>query len=406
MRKKGFGEEQLSENVEALSAKGEELPLDSGPLWKPSQRTDDRVQKVTNHKNSTVGSAPLEAFGGWSGVLSDLVTGVDLTPAAARAALGAILKGEASDAQVAGFIIALGMKGGSVLELTGLVEAMMDAAAPLNLPTGTIDIVGSGGAPARRRHALSISTMAAVVASAAGAVVCKHGSVAASSSSGSFDTLDALGLAIDLNGEQVERCVAEVGLGFAFAKNFHPAMRFVGPVRSELGVPTTFNFLGPLSHPGGVRRQVVGVSDPTMAPRVAGVLAARGSEHALVVHGGDRLDEITTTDLTRIYEVRDGEVVGDTEFDPESIGIPRVNRAEIQGGTAQENAQIMRDLFSATDTGPRADIVAINAAAGLLVAGVVEDLASGVEAAKDAMFSGHAATKLDDVLKLSNEIAS
>jgi anthranilate phosphoribosyltransferase len=361
---------------------------------------------VNDQKNSTVGNAPLDAFGGWSGVLSDLVKGVDLTPAAARAALGAILNGEASDAQVAGFIIALGMKGGSVLELTGLVEAMMDAAAPLNVPAGTIDIVGSGGAPARRRHALSISTMAAVVASAAGAQVCKHGSVAASSSSGSFDTLDALGMAIDLNGEQVERCVTEVGLGFAFAKNFHPAMRFVGPVRSELGVPTTFNFLGPLSHPGGVRRQVVGVSDPTMAPRVAGVLAARGSEHALVVHGGDRLDEITTTDLTRIYEVRDGEVVGDTEFDPESIGIPRVNRAEIQGGTAEENAQIMRDLFSATDKGPRADIVAINAAAGLVVAGVVKDLASGVDAAKDAMFNGHAATKLDDVLELSNEIAS
>lgn len=347
----------------------------------------------------------LDAHGGWSAVLSDLVAGVDLTPAASRAALGSILRGEASDAQVAGFIIALGMKGGSVLELTGLVEAMMDAAAPLDLPAGAIDIVGSGGAPSRRRHALSVSTMAAVVASAAGAIVCKHGSVAASSSSGSFDTLEALGLSIELDGKGVARCVDEIGLGFAFAKTFHPAMRFVGPVRSELGVPTTFNFLGPLSHPGGVRRQVVGVSDPTMAPRIAGVLAARGSEHALVVHGADRLDEITTTDLTRIYEVREGEVIGDTEFDPESVGIRRVNRAEIQGGNPEENVRIMKELFSGADTGPRADLVALNAAAGLVVAGIVNDIASGVDAAKEAMTNGRAAAQISAVVDLSNEIA-
>ena len=390
----------------ASFAKDEGLRRSSAPCWKLRHPTADRVHNVTIGKDPSVDKGSLDAFGGWSGVLSDLVTGVDLTPAAARAALGAILNGEASDAQVAGFIIALGMKGGSVLELTGLVEAMMDAASPLNVPDGTIDIVGSGGAPARRRHALSVSTMAAFVSSAAGAIVCKHGSVAASSSSGSFDTLGALGLAIDLDGEQVERCVREVGLGFAFAKNFHPAMRFVGPVRSELGVPTTFNFLGPLSHPGGVKRQVVGVSDPTMAPRVAGVLAARGSEHALVVHGGDRLDEITTTDLTRIYEVRDGQVVGETEFDPESIGIPRVTRAQLQGGTPEDNATIMRNLFEGEDKGPRADIVALNAAAGLLVAGVVDDLGSGVEVARDAISNGSAATKLAEVLDMSNELAS
>ena len=185
----------------------------------------------------------LDHYGGWKDVLTDLVAGVDLSPGAARAALGAILADEATDAQVAGFIIALGMKGGSVPELTGLVEAMLDNAAPLEVPPGTIDIVGSGGAPSRRKHALSVSTMACFVASAAGATVCKHGSVAASSSSGSFDTLGALGLAIELSGEAVARCVAEVGLGFAFAKAFHPAMRFVGPVRSELGVPTTFTHI-------------------------------------------------------------------------------------------------------------------------------------------------------------------
>ena len=377
-RKKAFGVALRNEKDAASSAEDEGLLPDSALCLRPRHLTADRVQNVTTEKNSPVDNGSLDAFGGWSGVLSDLVAGVDLTPAAARAALGAILRG----------------------------EAMMVAASPLNVPDGTIDIVGSGGAPARRRHALSVSTMAAFVASAAGAVVCKHGSVAASSSSGSFDTLGALGLVIDLDGKQVERCVTDVGLGFAFAKNFHPAMRFVGPVRSELGVPTTFNFLGPLSHPGGVKRQVVGVSDPTMAPRVAGVLAARGSEHALVVHGGDRLDEITTTDLTRIYEVRDGEVVGETEFDPESIGIPRVTRSQIQGGTPEDNATIMRNLFEGTDKGPRADIVALNAAAGLLVAGLVEDFASGVEAAKDVMSNGGAAKKLAEVIDMSNELAN
>ena len=360
---------------------------------------------MTSSKRTSTADLTLDGFGGWSGVLSDLVAGVDLTPAAARAALGSILQGEATDAQVAGFIIALGMKGGSVLELTGLVEAMMDAAAPLNLPSGTIDIVGSGGAPSRRNHALSVSTMACFVASAAGAAVCKHGSVAASSSSGSFDTLAMLGLAINLDGTQVAQCVEEVGLGFAFAKNFHPAMRFVGPVRSELGVPTTFNFLGPLSHPGGVKRQVVGVSDPAMAPRIAGVLAARGSEHALVVHGGDRLDEITITDSTRIYEVRNGEVLGETEFEPESVGIRRVNRAEIQGGSPEDNVRIMHELFAGDEVGPRADIVAINAAAGLVVAGLAENLESGLEKAKTAMVNGKAAAKLKAVVDLSNEIA-
>lgn len=363
---------------------------------------------TTSDPNGPTGSGKrlsLDDYGGWKAVLSDLVAGVDLTPGAARAALGAILADEATDAQVAGFIIALGMKGGSVPELTGLVSAMLDNASPLSVPSGTIDIVGSGGAPTRRRHALSVSTMAAVVAAAAGATVCKHGSVAASSSSGSFDTLSALGIAVDVDGPAVERCVAETGLGFAFAKRFHPAMRFVGPVRTELGVPTTFNFLGPLSHPGRVVRQVVGVSDPTMAPRVAGVLAARGSVHALVVHGADRLDEITTTDTTRIYEVRDGELVGDRELDPRDLGLPRVNREELKGGSPQENARICREMFDGDGTGPRADIVALNAGAGLLVAGLVSDLGAGLEAARAAITSGLAKEKLAQIVAVSQELA-
>ena len=341
--------------------------------------------------------------GGWPGVLGSLVAGIDLTPRAAHAALGSILRGEATDAQIAGFIIALGMKGGTVPELTGMVEAMMESASPLSVGEDCIDIVGSGGAPSRRKHALSVSTMAVIVAAGAGATVCKHGSVKASSTSGSFDTLAALGITTDLDGTGVERCVREVGLGFAFAKSFHPAMRFAGRVRSELGVPTLFNFLGPLSHPGGVKRQVVGVSDLGMAPRVAGVLAERGSKRALVVHGADRLDEITTTDLTRIYSVVDGRVDTSYDFDPATVGIPLVARDALIGGGPEENAAIAHAIFAGTERGARRDIVVVNAAAGLLVAGLVDDLGEGVEAAKAAIESGAAANKLVEVVRVSRE---
>lgn len=348
----------------------------------------------------------LDHFGGWKAILTDLVAGIDLSPEVARAALGSILTEHATDAQLAGFIIALGMKGGSVPELTGLVDAMHDAAVPLHAPDGAIDIVGSGGAPVRQQHALSVSTMAAFVASAAGAVVCKHGSVAATSSSGSFDTLGALDIAISLDGSAVERCIAEIGLGFAFAKTFHPAMRFAGPVRSELGVPTTFNFLGPLANPAKVKRQVLGVSDPVMAPRVAGVLAARGAEHCYVVHGADRLDEITLTDLTRIYEVREGEISDEFFFDPVSLGLERVHRAALWGGSPQQNADILRAIVAGDETGPRAQIVELNAGAGLVVAGLAGSFAEGFEMARDAVADGRAAAKLEAAVSLTNDLVA
>lgn len=361
---------------------------------------------ASNDAEGAADTPSLAHYGGWKTVLTDLVNGIDLSPEVARAALGSILSSGATDAQLAGFIIALGMKGGSVPELTGLVDAMLDNAVPLTAPPGAIDIVGSGGAPVRQQHALSVSTMASFVAAGAGAVICKHGSVAATSSSGSFDTLNALGLATELGGPAVERCIAEIGLGFAFAKLFHPAMRFAAPVRSELGVPTTFNFLGPLSNPGRVQRQVLGVSDPVMAPRVAGVLAARGSERSLVVHGADRLDEITLTDLTRIYEVRDGEIVNEFQFDPASIGLERVNRAELWGGSPQRNAEILQAIVDGDETGPRAQIVKLNAGAGLVVAGLADGFAEGFEMAHAAVADGRAAQKLEAAVSLTNDLAA
>ncbi|NOX28576.1 MAG: anthranilate phosphoribosyltransferase, partial [Actinobacteria bacterium] len=210
--------------------------------------------------------------------------------------------------------------------------------------------------------------MACFVAAGAGACVAKHGNVKASATSGAFDTLGALGLTTGLNGPGVEQCLADAGIAFVFAKAFHPAMRHAGPVRAQLGVPTVMNILGPLSHPGRIRRQVIGVSDPGLQDLMAGVLANRGSEHAWVVHGHGRLDEIALTGPSRVVEVKEG-AISEFEVDPTDLGIARASLDDISGGDAKENAKIAHAIFDGSETGPRRDIVVLNAAAGLVVAG-------------------------------------
>lgn len=347
----------------------------------------------------------IDEFGGWPEILTILSSGEDLTRQQARASLLTVLSGDATDAQLAGFIIALRMKGECVEELTGLVEAMLEHAAPLELDDGVVDIVGTGGAPSRRHAALSVSTMACFVAAGAGVRVAKHGNVKASATSGAFDTLAALGV-MNLDGEGVAACVEAVGCGFAYARAFHPALRFAGPVRAELGVPTVLNILGPVAHPAQLKRQVVGVSDPSIQDLVAGVLASRGAIHSLVVHGSDRLDEITLTGPTRIVEIRDGEVVASTDFEPSSIGLATVESSELSGGLPEDNAAITRSMFAGELKGPKRDIVALNAGAGLLVGGLVDDLGSGYERAIEAIESGAAARVLDDVVRLTVSLSS
>lgn len=275
-----------------------------------------------------------------------------------------------------------------------MVGAMLDAAAPLDLPEGTIDIVGTGGSPRRRTRALNVSTMASLVAAAAGATVCKHGNVRASSTSGSFDLLTALGVVYDLEPARVSSIVSEVGIGFCFARGFHPAMRHAGPVRAELGVPTVFNVLGPLSHPGRVRRQVLGVGDPRLLDLVAGVLATRGAVHALVVHGADQLDELSLSGPTHVREVRDGQVLAPYEVSPADVGLAPVAEDDMPGGTPEDNARIARSVLGG-QPGPARDIVVLNAAAGLFVAGVVASLADGVEVAAAAVDDGRASATLE-----------
>lgn len=341
-----------------------------------------------------------DGFEGWPMVLGRLASGSDLTAAEAAAALGEVFEGGATQAQLAAFIVALRLKGETAEEINGLVSAMVAVAAPLTLPADAVDIVGTGGSPTLRDRAFNVSTVASIVAAAAGATVCKHGNRMASSTSGSTDVLEQLGVAVDLDGSGVEHCVREAGVGFCFARMFHPAMRHVGPTRAELGIPTVFNILGPMSHPGHVTRQVLGVADPARVDVIAEVLRQRGMVRAMVVHGHDGLDELTTTDRSLIIDIVDGEV-SRRELDPADVGLERRTIDDIAVGDPAANAEVARRVL-AGELGPHRDIVVLNAAAGLVVADVAADLAEGVARAAMAIDDGRAAATLDRLVAASN----
>jgi anthranilate phosphoribosyltransferase len=340
--------------------------------------------------------------GGWPVILGTLLDGGSLDRAVSRAAMAEILDGAASPAQIAAFVVALRMKGETVEELVGMVDAMLEASevVPLDPALGAVDIVGTGG---DRAHTINVSTLAAIVVAGAGGKVCKHGNRAASSACGAADLLEALGVAIELGPVGVARCVTEAGVGLCFAPRYHPAMRHAGPSRRDLGIPTAFNILGPLSNPGRVRRSLIGVADLRMAERMALVLAANGSERALIVHGGDGLDELTTTGPSTVVELRDG-TVSSWEVDPGELGIRRADREDLVGGDAATNADLARRVL-AGEAGPHRDIVVLNAAAGLLVAGLVDDLTTGLSAAAAAIDSGGAVGALHRMVEVSQEEA-
>lgn len=351
-------------------------------------------------------AAGLDDSGGWPSVLGSLIARVDLTSASAYAAMSDVLVGRASPAQLAALLVALRMKGETVEEMDGLLRAMIDASVPVTLPVGLtpVDTCGTGGVAVRREAAFNVSTLAALVVAGAGATVCKHGNRAASSTSGSADLLEALGVVVDLGPEGVARCVADAGIGFCFAPRFHPAMRHAGPTRRELGVPTVFNVLGPLANPAGVQRQLVGVARPEVAEKVVGVLAARGAERALVVYGHDGLDELTTATTSTVLELRDGEVRSYV-IDPSDLGIAVTDRAGVRGGDAAANARFAHDILGG-GTGPRRDLVQLNAAAGLVAAQVVDTFEEGFEAAGASIDSGAAGRALDRLVAASNQAAS
>lgn len=340
----------------------------------------------------------------WPDVLVPLCRREDLPTPLIQAAMSTMLSGGATDAQIGAFAVLLRAKGETPAELAALVRTMLELAEPVPIdpegPAGPlVDTCGTGG---DRSHTFNISTVAALVIAGAGVRVAKHGNRAASSACGSADLLEELGVVIDLGPEGVVRCIDGAGIAFCFAQRFHTAMRFVGPVRKELGVPTTFNFLGPLANPARVTRQVVGVSDPAMADRVIGTLQELGARHAMVFFGHDGLDELTTTDLSTVRELRDG-TVHRTVLDPLDLGIARAGAEELRGGSPADNARIARRVLDG-EKGAIRDVVLLNAAAALVVADAAVDFAAGYETAAQAIDSGRAGETLERFVAVSQAV--
>lgn len=343
----------------------------------------------------------------WPHLLAALLRGDELSTADTAWAMGEIMSGSAGPAQVAGFAVALRAKGETPAELSGLVEAMLNHAVPVDLPAElratAVDVVGTGGDLA---HTVNISTMASLVVAGAGVRVVKHGNRAASSSCGTADVLEFLGLPLELGPEAVATCVAEAGIGFCFAARFHPGMRHAGPVRRELGVPTAFNFLGPLTNPARPRAGAVGCFDARMAPVMAAVFAARG-DSALVLRGEDGLDEFTTAAPTRVWAAQGG-TVSEALLDATDLEIPRATLADLRGGDVAYNADAVRRLL-AGETGPVRDAVLVNAAAALATQGplhtdLTEALRAGLLRAADSIDSGAAARTLDRWIEVAQTV--
>jgi anthranilate phosphoribosyltransferase len=336
----------------------------------------------------------------WPEVLSALIRGSDLSAAQTSWAMSQILSGEATAVQIAGFAVALRAKGETVDELEGLVRAMYDHAAPISVPGRVLDVVGTGG---DRSMSVNISTMAAIVAAGAGARVVKHGNRSASSKAGSADVLESLGIRLDLSAAQVARIGEQAGITFCFAAAFHPALRHAAVARRELGVGTTFNFLGPLAHPAKPQAQAIGCADARMAPLMAGVFARRGVD-AWVFRGDDGLDELTTTTTSQVWGVRGGEV-SSFVVDPDRFGLGGGTAEGLRGQDAAHNADVVRRLVDG-DAGPVRDAVLLNAGAALAVhadepGGPEERLAAGIERAKTAVDSGSAKATLDRWVEVS-----
>jgi anthranilate phosphoribosyltransferase len=331
-------------------------------------------------------------------ILARLTRGAELSDDEIDAALAEILEGRVADVQAAGFVVALRTKGETEAELASLVRSMHRYSVPVEVQPGAVDTCGTGG---DRSGTINVSTLAALIAAGAGVKVVKHGNRAQSSQCGSADVLEALGVAVDIPPEQVAKCVREAGVGFCLAPRYHPAMRFLGPARKELGVPTTFNFLGPLLNPARVKRQAVGVSDSAMASKMLHALHALGTERAMVFYGDDGLDELTTTTTSTVYELVDGNVCS-YPIDPVELGLTRASHDDLVGADATANARAVEAVL-AGEPGAHRDIAMLNAAAAIVVAGSAPDLAGGIDAAAMSIDSGKAASALATMVATSNE---
>ncbi len=357
--------------------------------------TDVDTAVIASHPG---GDAPAAPPSGWSEVLMALMAGQELPPAHATWAMERIMSGDASPAQIGAFLVALRAKGETSAEILSVADVMLAHARRIEVPGAAIDIVGTGG---DRANTVNISTMASLVVAAAGVQVVKHGNRAASSRSGTADVLEALGIDLSLEPDQVAGIAAQAGITFLFAQRFHPSMRHAGPVRAELGVPTVFNVLGPLTNPAQPLYAAVGVADARLAPLVAGVFASRGRRTA-VFRGDDGLDELTISTTSTLWWVDEGDVTTLT-VDPTRIGIQRAPLETLRGGDATHNAQVVRDVFAGVD-GPIRDAVLLNAGMALAVAGgervdgeasLDAALIAGVDRARAAIDEGAATRTLE-----------
>lgn len=333
----------------------------------------------------------------WSNSITRVLGGESLTDDESAAAMSEIMEGAATPAQIAGFVVALRSKGETTDEIVGLVRAMRSFAQRVETSDDVVDTCGTGG---DRAGTFNVSTAAALVCAGAGAKVAKHGNRAASSKCGSADVLETLGVKLDLDPGAVARCIDEAGMGFCFAPIFHPAMRHAAVPRRELGIATIFNFLGPLTNPAGAKRQALGVSDPTMIDKMVATLQRLGSERVVAFHGDQGLDELALSGPSRVVELVGGDI-RTYEVDATDFGLERASLDAVAGGTAEENAAAIRGVLGG-ERGPRRDIVVLNAAAGLVVAGLADDLGEGVARAGEAVDSGAAGRALDALIEVSN----
>jgi anthranilate phosphoribosyltransferase len=329
-----------------------------------------------------------------------LARGSSLTEDQAAEAMEEIMTGIATPAQIGSLLTALHLKGETDAEIAGMARVMREKSTPVEYTGPLLDTCGTGGDSS---GTFNISTTAAFVAAGAGAVVAKHGNRAMSGICGSADLLEGLGVNIELDGAGVARCLREAGIGFMFAQKFHPSMRYAGPVRSQIGIRTAFNILGPLTNPARARHQVLGVANAALAEKLAHALARLGTIHALVVHGHGGLDELALSGPNLIYEVRAGEPITRREVDPGDLGLPRASREAVLGGDKVRNMEITTSILSGAETGAPRDIVLLNSAAALVAANLAADLPEGLELARESLKSGAAQSRMERMAAVSSQ---
>lgn len=346
-----------------------------------------------------------DPFIGWPGLLARLLAGDDVGAAVAGSAITEILRGDATPSQMTAFVVAMRAKGETAGELEGMLRAVREAGNRVDLPADVaaraIDIVGTGG---DKSYSVNVSTMAALVVAGAGVPVCKHGNRAASSSCGAADVLEAAGIAVELDPTGVEECVTETGFGFCLAPRFHPAFRHAGPSRREIGIPTVFNLLGPMANPAPVSNMLVGVAFPAVMDKMAAALQSRGVTSAWVVHGHGGLDELAVSGPNTVFALRDG-TVEKFEIDAKDHGIARSGIEDVRGGEVAENLAALHALL-AGQKGPVRDIVVFNAACAMHVAGLVSDIADGIDRACASIDSGAARDVLERAVEVSRRAAA